>query len=108
MALYWFPTRVDFGAGVIQNLSTWVRDAGERVLLVTDPGVVGLPLFTTITDGLTAGDIPFEVFSGVHPDPRDTDIATELHKRLTPEPFPSHFITYITIRVEQMEGGLNL
>ena len=74
MALYSFPTLVDCGAGAIKNLPQWIVGAGTRALLVTDPGVVGLPLFAAIRGILDEAGVPYDVFSDVHPDPWDTDV----------------------------------
>ena len=52
MATFSFPTRIEFGAGVADALASLTREFGARPLVVTDPGVAGLPLFEKLLRGL--------------------------------------------------------
>jgi alcohol dehydrogenase len=62
--------RVVFGVGAIERLSELVRVAGgERVFLVTDPGVVVAGLAVDLLDGLAAAGLPTTMFSQVEPNP---------------------------------------
>jgi len=73
-SLYSFPTLVDFGPGVLANLPRWVGRFGTRPLLVTDPGVAGLPLFGAVKKTLTDAGIAFDVYTEVSPNPTDDDV----------------------------------
>ena len=68
-ASYSFPTAIDFGNGALSALPEHVRAHGQAALIVTDPGMVELPVFQEITRTLTEGDIPWTVYSGISPNP---------------------------------------
>jgi len=70
------PTEILAGAGRIAELPGRVRDAGiSRVLIVTDPGVAGLPFFDGIVESFEKAGIATAVFNDVHPDPQAADVA---------------------------------
>lgn len=70
-----FPTRIRFGAGVIDELPAYIKESGlQKPLIVTDPVIAGLPFFKGITDTLTKSGIAFEVFSSIHKNPVKSDI----------------------------------
>ena len=70
------PTEILAGAGRIAELPGRVRDAGiGRVLIVTDPGVAGLPFFAGIVESFEKTNIATAVFKDVHPDPLAEDVA---------------------------------
>lgn len=52
----------------VQNLGA------RRVLLVTDPGVVDLPWFSSITDSILDMGVELEIFAQVHANPRDFEV----------------------------------
>jgi alcohol dehydrogenase class IV len=65
-----YPTRVRFGAGRISELPAACRELGvTHPLLVTDPGLAGLPLFSDTRGILEAAGLPVEVFSALKPNP---------------------------------------
>jgi alcohol dehydrogenase class IV len=69
------PTEILAGAGRIAELPERVKAAGiTRVLVVTDPGVAGLPFLTAILDGLKAAGIEPALFKDLHPDPQLADV----------------------------------
>ncbi len=70
-----FPTRIEFGAGAAENLPAYVREFGSRPLVVTDQGLVSLPLFQALVERLKAAGLPVTTFSGVSPNPDDPQIA---------------------------------
>ena len=73
--LYSFPTLLDYGANAVDNLPRWVREkGGSRVLIVTDPGILDLPLYGRITRILDDAGLTHHTFSGISPDPRDSDV----------------------------------
>ncbi|WP_297370933.1 iron-containing alcohol dehydrogenase [Acidocella sp.] len=69
------PTEILAGAGRIAELPGRVKAAGiARVLLVTDPGVAGLPFIGAIMEGLRAAGIEPALFKDLHPDPLHADV----------------------------------
>ncbi|HEX2525815.1 MAG TPA: iron-containing alcohol dehydrogenase [Geminicoccus sp.] len=65
-----YPTRVLFGAGAVAKLAESCKAAGmKRPLVVTDPGIVKLPILTAVLDALKAGGLEAAVFSEVKPNP---------------------------------------
>jgi alcohol dehydrogenase class IV len=69
------PTEILAGAGRIAELPERVKAAGiARVLVVTDPGVAGLPFLAPILDGLKAAGIEPALFKDLHPDPQLADV----------------------------------
>ncbi|MBB5372602.1 iron-containing alcohol dehydrogenase [Acidocella aromatica] len=70
------PTEILAGAGRVAELPARVRSAGiARVLIVTDPGVAGLPFFTGIVESFEKAGIATAVFKDLHPDPLAEDVA---------------------------------
>jgi len=64
------PGRLIFGQGALRELPAAVsRLGGQRVLLVTDPGLVKAGLCQTVVDLLVAAAVSPTVFSRVDPDP---------------------------------------
>jgi alcohol dehydrogenase class IV len=69
------PTEILAGAGRIAELPARVKAAGvSRVLVVTDPGVAGLPFLADILKALEAEGIATALFKDVHPDPQLADV----------------------------------
>jgi len=65
-----YPTSVRFGPGRIGELPDALKGAGiSRPLLVTDPGLVGLPIVAKALGILKASGIPVSVFSDVNGNP---------------------------------------
>jgi alcohol dehydrogenase class IV len=70
------PTEILAGTGRVAELPARVRDAGiARVLIVTDPGVAGLPFFAGIVESFEKAGIATAVFKDLHPDPLAEDVA---------------------------------
>ena len=68
--------RVRFGVGVVASLPELVREAGgERVFLVTDPGVVRSGVVGQVVDTLEAAGLDVTVFDGIEPNPGTTTVA---------------------------------
>ena len=62
--------RTRFGVGSIETLPELVREAGgERVFLVTDPGVVRSGVVDRVVGILERADVPTTVFADVEPNP---------------------------------------
>lgn len=79
-----FPTTIYFGAGAIDNLPEYVRDLGiKKPLMVTDAGMLKTDVFPKVEGILKDAWIEFSVFSGINPNPFDSDItrAVEVFKK---------------------------
>ena len=65
-----YPTAVRFGPGRIAELGEALKVAGiARPLLVTDPGIVNLPILGRALAVLKAATIPVAVFAKVDGNP---------------------------------------
>ncbi len=65
-----YPTAVRFGPGRIKELPEALAAAGiSRPLLVTDPGLVDLPIVATARDILAKAKVPVAIFSKVDGNP---------------------------------------
>jgi len=74
-----YPTRVRFGAGRISELPAACRELGvTRPLLVTDPGLAGLPLFSDTCGILEAAGLPVKVFHALKPNPVGANLEAAL------------------------------
>ena len=70
-----YPTSVRFGAGRIKELPKVVMAAGMRnPLLVTDPGLAGLPMVADAIASLKEAGLQAAVFSDVKPNPLGSNI----------------------------------
>ncbi len=72
---YNFPTTIRFGAGVIDELSSHLKEQGlNNVLVVSDPVVTELGFFKNILMNLAEAGITFSVFSDIHKNPVKSDV----------------------------------
>ncbi len=70
-----YPTAIKFGAGRIAELSEALKSVGiTRPLLVTDAGLVNLPVTQNVLDLLNAAGIPAGVFAEVKPNPISANV----------------------------------
>ena len=70
-----YPTAMRVGAGRITELADACRAAGiARPLLVTDPGLSGLPMIAQARDICAKAGIPVLVFDRVQPNPIDRNV----------------------------------
>ena len=70
-----FPNTIYYGAGAIDNLPEYIRDTGfSNPLVVTDPGMLKTDVFPKVEGVLKAAGMDYAVFSGVNPNPLDSDI----------------------------------
>lgn len=70
-----FPTPVRFGAGVIQELPSYLLNNDlKRPLLVTDPTVAQLDFFQAIDKDLTKAGLDVATFSEMHANPIKSDV----------------------------------
>lgn len=72
---YSFPTQIRFGAGVIDELGTYLKHQNiSRPLIVTDPVVAGLAFFNEIKTRLESEGFSVEVFHDTHKNPLKSDV----------------------------------
>ena len=70
-----YPTTVRFGAGRIRELAKACRDTGmKNPLLVTDPGLAGLPMVASILADLKAEGLGVGLFSDVQANPNEANV----------------------------------
>ncbi len=71
-----YPTAYRIGCGRLAELADACQELGtRRPLIVSDPGVVGLPWFNPMIESLRARDLGVGVFSGVDPNPTGSNVA---------------------------------
>ncbi|WP_313997287.1 iron-containing alcohol dehydrogenase [uncultured Paenibacillus sp.] len=67
---YELPTAIEFGNGSVQELAAHVRKLnGNKVLLVSDPGVQKAGMTERLTAVLAKEEIPYAIFNEIEPDP---------------------------------------
>ncbi len=72
-----FPTTIRFGAGRTGEVADACSTAGiTRPLVVTDPGIVELRAFATVTAALDSAHLDHTVFSDLRPNPVGRDVET--------------------------------
>ncbi len=70
-----YPTRVRFGPGRLAELPAVCAELGlKRPLLVTDPGLAGLPLVQDVVDACGKQGLDLAIFPHVQPNPRDSNV----------------------------------
>ena len=70
-----FPTTIRFGAGVIKELSAYLKQYKlSKPLLVTDPTIATLSFFKQIVADLQNKGISVEVFLDIHKNPVKSDV----------------------------------
>ncbi len=70
-----YPTAVRFGPGRISELGEACRAAGmENPLLVTDPGLAGLPMIANMVAVLKKAGLSTAVYSDVRPNPVEANV----------------------------------
>ncbi len=70
-----FPTTIRFGAGVIEELPTYLQKNNlQKPLVVTDPTVSQLPFFKKIINHLKMNGLSPEIFSNIHKNPIKSDV----------------------------------
>ncbi len=70
-----FPTAIKFGAGRIKELADHCTANGiHRPLLVTDPGLAGMPMVKAIIADVKKAGLAIAMFSDVRPNPIEANI----------------------------------
>ncbi len=75
-AIFSFPTPTIVGPGTLAGLPCELARLGvEKPLVVTDPGLTRTGAYARLIEVLESGSDGHAVFSGVHPNPREADLA---------------------------------
>jgi alcohol dehydrogenase class IV len=70
-----YPTAMRIGAGRINELATACIEMGMRApLLITDPGLAGLPMVSNIVANCRQAGLAIAVFSDIKPNPTGTNV----------------------------------
>ena len=68
--LDWTPPQLITGAGSISKLPAVIKEKGlDKVLIVTDKGLMSLNLLASLFEGLEKAGIKYTVYDGVQPNP---------------------------------------
>ncbi|MBM7661986.1 alcohol dehydrogenase [Bacillus mesophilus] len=72
---FFLPTKIKLGTGLFSKAGQFVKETvtGNKILLVTDPGIEQLGIVDTLLSSLENEDFQTKVFNGVRPNPKDTD-----------------------------------
>jgi 4-hydroxybutyrate dehydrogenase len=74
-SIWSYPTRILFGAGSVKSCGSEAKALGlDRVLLVTDSGVIQAGLNKPVEAALTAAGITFEVFAKLSSNPTEAEV----------------------------------
>ena len=66
-----------FGRGALAILSRYIKNLGvKKILVVTDPGIINAGWVSVIEKEIKDTGIPYVLFSGVSPNPRDEEVMT--------------------------------
>ena len=72
---YNFPTSVRFGRGVIDELGPHLKEQGlKHVLVVSDPGLVSLPVFEKVLTQIKTAGVSVAVHSGIAKNPVKSNV----------------------------------
>ena len=70
-----YPTAVHFGIGRIKDLSNACKNLGiAQPLLVTDPGIAGLPMIADTVQAIADGGLSTTVFSDIQSNPLGSNV----------------------------------
>ncbi|MFT4606669.1 MAG: alcohol dehydrogenase class IV [Urechidicola sp.] len=70
-----YPTAMRIGAGRINELATACTEMGMKApLLITDPGLAGLPMVSDIVANCQQAGLAIAVFSDIKPNPTGTNV----------------------------------
>lgn len=70
-----FPTVLLFGENSVNELPSEIKKKNlNRLLLVTDPGLVKIGLADAVREKLTSSGLDIKIFDGVHPNPLEEDV----------------------------------
>lgn len=69
------PTKIIYGEGMINRLPDEIRKMNhKKPLIITDKGLIAAGLVAKITDILDEAGMPYSIFDGIQPNPRDTTV----------------------------------
>jgi alcohol dehydrogenase class IV len=72
---YHFPTSIRFGRGVIDELGPHLKEQGlKHALIVSDPGLVALPIFKAVLEQIKTSGIAVTVYSEIAKNPVKSNV----------------------------------
>lgn len=75
IAQFNFPTTIRFGAGVVKELASYLKQNGlAKPLIVTDKTVSNLSFFKAILSDLNTAGLSVETFADIHKNPVKSDV----------------------------------
>lgn len=79
---FYFPTTLKSGFGMVKQAGALLKTHVEgKLLVVTDPGLMGSSVLDSLFDSLEKADLSYEVFSDVEPNP-STEVLENAVRRL--------------------------
>ena len=77
LSTFSFPNKIIFGCGAVNSIPEIVNDFSiNRVLIVTDKGIVKAGLVEKVTDNLQKAGLEYTLFDGVSSNPTEDDVYT--------------------------------
>ncbi|MFW6361961.1 MAG: iron-containing alcohol dehydrogenase [Spirochaetota bacterium] len=74
-----FPTTILYGEGAVKEIPACINELkAAKPLVITDPALVKTAAFQQLKSVLETASLPYEIFSGVHANPLDTDVHAAL------------------------------
>jgi len=75
LSTFSFPNKIVFGCGAVNSISDIVSGFSiNRVLIVTDKGIVKTGLVEEVTDNLQKAGLEYALFDGVSPNPTEDNV----------------------------------
>jgi len=75
LSTFSFPNKIVFGCGAVNSIAEIASDFSiNRVLIVTDKGIVRAGLVEKVTDNLQKASVEYALFDGVSPNPTEDDV----------------------------------
>jgi len=76
-----FPTTIVYGAGAVSEAAACIKELRiAKPLVVTDQPLVQTEAFRRLRSVLERRKVPYALFSGVHPNPLDSDVEAALEQ----------------------------
>ncbi|WP_456279216.1 iron-containing alcohol dehydrogenase [Bacillus sp. AK128] len=72
---FFLPTKIKLGTGLFSQTGSLIRETmtGNKILIVTDPGIEQIGLVNELTSLLLKEEYQIEIFNQVRPNPKDID-----------------------------------
>lgn len=71
---FYMPTKIIFEEGVLEKTADFVREFGNKALLLTDKMMLETDIVKRVINSLNEGNIDYIIWDDIVPNPRDVDI----------------------------------